>query len=98
MSVKTAAPRSTPRKTARQKHHRPSKANMLVFGAKVREMRLAAGLSAVEMATRMGTSQSCVSRIEGGTREPNIEVVRMLQQVVNVFPMVRHYIRTGKFA
>jgi transcriptional regulator with XRE-family HTH domain len=48
----------------------------MTSGVLIREGRLRAGLSQVELARRMGTYQSVVARWESGAREPSLHTVR----------------------
>jgi ribosome-binding protein aMBF1 (putative translation factor) len=44
--------------------------------------RLAAGLTQAELAARMGTTQSAVARLEGGSVSPTVETLRKYAKAV----------------
>ena len=56
--------------------------------ALVREARRHSGLTQRALATRAGTSQSVVARIEGGRRSPSIATLRRLLAAAGVEPRV----------
>ena len=45
-------------------------------------MRLSAGLSQHQLATKLGTTQSAVARLEGGTVQPRLETVEKLAETL----------------
>lgn len=47
----------------------------LLFGARLREVRLARGLTQRELADRCGTSVPAISHMERGTKVPNLTTV-----------------------
>ncbi len=49
-----------------------------VLGERVRALREEAGLSQRELATRMGTTQSAIARLEAGGAEPTLPTLRRL--------------------
>jgi DNA-binding XRE family transcriptional regulator len=59
---------------------------LLVVGREVRRLRLAAGLSGVELARRAGVPQPTVSRVETGRRVSDAEVVVALFSVLGLEP------------
>jgi predicted nucleotidyltransferase/DNA-binding XRE family transcriptional regulator len=46
--------------------------------------RLAAGLTQSELATRIGTTQSAIARLEGGTITPRVETLSRLADVIGL--------------
>ncbi|MDO9111072.1 MAG: helix-turn-helix transcriptional regulator, partial [Desulfatirhabdiaceae bacterium] len=52
------------------------------IGAKIRELRIAAGLTAVELALRAGLSQSQISKIETGKAALSIASLTSLCQIL----------------
>jgi transcriptional regulator with XRE-family HTH domain len=75
-----------------------------LFGARLREVRLARGLTQRELAERCGTSVAAISHIERGTKVPTlVTLVRLadametnVTELVEVFDTPRHARRTGK--
>jgi ribosome-binding protein aMBF1 (putative translation factor) len=64
-----------------------ARATALLVGAlaeRVYAMRHRAGLTQVELARRMGTSQSSVARIEGGGTVPTIEMLARLARATGI--------------
>lgn len=53
-----------------------------VFGAKLREARLAAGLTQGQVAERIGSIQAYISRLENGLENPGLATVDMLAKAV----------------
>jgi DNA-binding Xre family transcriptional regulator len=49
------------------------------------------------MAKDLGVSQSCLSRIENGTREIRLEVLHKLCKVLDLEGEIFRYLKTGKF-
>ena len=62
------------------------------IGARVRELRLAAGLTQAQLGARVGTSQSALARLEAGGVEPRLSTLEALghalgaQLIVNFEP------------
>lgn len=52
------------------------------FSELLRQMRLKAGLSQQQLATRLGTTQSAVARLESGTTQPRLETVERLAETL----------------
>lgn len=52
------------------------------FSELLRKMRLKAGLSQQQLATRLGTTQSAVARLESGTTQPRLETVEKLAETL----------------
>ena len=52
------------------------------FSELLRQMRLKAGLSQQQLATRLGTTQSAVARLESGTTQPRLETVEKLAETL----------------
>jgi transcriptional regulator with XRE-family HTH domain len=48
------------------------------FGMKIKQMRLAKGLTQVELAEKVGIEQSYLSLLENGKQEPCLRVIDML--------------------
>lgn len=46
--------------------------------------RLSAGLTQAQLAERIGTKQSSISRLEGGDAEPSFDMLRRLAAALNV--------------
>jgi transcriptional regulator with XRE-family HTH domain len=56
----------------------------LEFRRKLIQARLAAGLTQQQLAERIGTKQSSISRLEGGDAEPSFDMLRRLAAALNV--------------
>jgi transcriptional regulator with XRE-family HTH domain len=56
----------------------------LELGLRVRELRLAAGLSQSELARRVGTRQPNIARLEGGGGMPRLETLERLADALGV--------------
>lgn len=54
------------------------------FRRKLIGARLAAGLTQAQLAERIGTKQSAISRLEGGDAEPSFDMLRRLAVALNV--------------
>lgn len=54
------------------------------LGDRIAQLRTLHGLSQSEVARRMGTSQSAVSQIEAGERNPSFETLRSLADALSV--------------
>lgn len=52
------------------------------MGEKLKEARLAAGLTQVQLANMVGVCQRDISRWENGHREPGVLVVKKMAQVL----------------
>jgi transcriptional regulator with XRE-family HTH domain len=55
-----------------------------LVGANVRKLRLSAGISQAELATRMGVDRAYVSGLEAGQRNPTIVTLWHLAKALNV--------------
>lgn len=55
------------------------------------------GLSSDELSRMLGISQSSLSRIENGGREPRFEIVRRLHKYLNIAEDVVRYLNGGNF-
>lgn len=55
-----------------------------VFIAKLREARKKAGMTQQEVADKLNTSQSNITKYETGALEPNIETIKQLAEIYNV--------------
>ena len=58
----------------------------------VRELitaRTRAGLTQAEVADRMGTTQSVIARLEGGTRQPSMRTVQRYAEAIGCRAVVR---------
>jgi ribosome-binding protein aMBF1 (putative translation factor) len=56
----------------------------LAFRRELIQARLAAGLTQQQLAQRIGTKQSSISRLESGTAEPSFDMLRRLAAALNV--------------
>jgi len=56
----------------------------LIFGERVRELRLAAGLKQDEFADKCGFARSYLSRIETGGANPSLDAVQTLAVALKV--------------
>jgi transcriptional regulator with XRE-family HTH domain len=56
------------------------------FGKRLQEIRTDAGLTQSALAKALNTSQSAVSQIESGEREPSFEMLRRLAEALGVAP------------
>lgn len=56
----------------------------LIFGERVRELRLAAGLKQDEFADKCGFARSYMSRIETGGANPSLDAVQTLAVALKV--------------
>lgn len=54
------------------------------FRLKLIQARLSAGLTQEQLAERIGTKQSSISRLEGGDAEPSFDMLRRLAAALNV--------------
>jgi transcriptional regulator with XRE-family HTH domain len=54
------------------------------FRTKLIKARLDAGLTQAQLAERIGTKQSSISRLEGGDSEPSFDMLRRLAAALNV--------------
>lgn len=54
------------------------------LGDRLQEIRDDQGLSQLELATRVKTSQSTISQLEQGTRNPSYQMLRRLAEALNV--------------
>jgi transcriptional regulator with XRE-family HTH domain len=54
-----------------------------LFGARLRELRTARGLTQPDIATRVGTSASNISDLERGIKVPTLTTVARLAQALN---------------
>lgn len=63
---------------------RPAAALEAVIAARVREYRVAAGLSAAEFAGRSGISRAMISRIESGTTSASLSTLGRLADALDV--------------
>lgn len=50
----------------------------------IRQVREAAGITQVELAKRMGTKQSAISRLEDGSHSPTIATLRKVAKACGV--------------
>lgn len=57
-----------------------------VVARRVREVRLAAGISQVQLAERMKVAPGEISRLETGRRSPNLETIEKLGAALGVEP------------
>jgi ribosome-binding protein aMBF1 (putative translation factor) len=72
---------------ADQEAYDEARATALLAGALaelVYAMRTRAGLTQVELARRMGTTQSSIARIEGGGAVPTIEMLARLSRATGI--------------
>lgn len=56
------------------------------FGERLRQVRELTGLTQIEMAIKLGTSQPAYQAWEAGRREPNLESLKKLAKVLNTSP------------
>ena len=54
------------------------------FRSRLTRARLDAGLTQAQLAERIGTKQSSISRLEGGDAEPSFDMLRRLAAALNV--------------
>ena len=54
------------------------------IGSRITEIREGAGLSQSGLARAIGTSQSAISQIEAGDRNPSFEMLRQIAEALNV--------------
>lgn len=57
-------------------------------GVKIRELREAKGMTQSDLAEQLDVSKSTISMYERGAREPDLETLKNLSVVFNVFPTV----------
>lgn len=79
------------------KHHRASDKALRTLGSLIVLRRQERGLTSREMAEELGISQSCLSRIENGSREIRLEILHKLCQRLDLEGEVVKYLKTGKF-
>lgn len=77
--------------------HRASDRDLRAFGALIVRKRTQRGLTSDELATRIKVSQSCLSRIENGSRETRLEIIRRLHGVLDLRESITNYLETGQF-
>lgn len=65
----------------------------LAAGSEVRLARIMAGLTQQELAERIGTKQSSVSRLECGRQEPGMEMLRKIAWALDCELRVRLFPR-----
>lgn len=65
------------------------------LGARVRQLREAAGLSQAELARRMGTSQSMIARLEAGGADPKLDTLERVSRALDVDLVVDFRPRTA---
>jgi transcriptional regulator with XRE-family HTH domain len=75
--VKKATPRSRVADTAYE-----DEARIAAFRELVHRLRTEAGLTQVELAQRMGTTQSAIARMEGGGTRPTLDTLEKLASAV----------------
>jgi transcriptional regulator with XRE-family HTH domain len=86
------------RSTSKQSQHKPNEKDLKSLGAVVRALREAKGWSLIESGKQTGISRSSMCRFEAGSREPNLEVLRMLCKAFpEVQDLVNNYITEKKF-
>lgn len=56
------------------------------FGKRLQEVRTDAGLSQTALAKSVNTSQSAISQMESGEREPSFDMLRRLARALGVSP------------
>lgn len=62
---------------------------MAELGRKIKELRLAKGITATELASRSGVARSLISQLESGKRQSTgIDVISRLAKVLEVSPSV----------
>jgi DNA-binding XRE family transcriptional regulator len=54
------------------------------FGAKVKEERLKAGLTQIQLASALRTHKQCISSIENGNRETSKELKAKIMSIFNI--------------
>lgn len=79
------------------RHHRAPESELRSFGALIVRKRMQRGISSEELAGRIGVSQSSLSRIENGGREPRFEIVRRLHRELDIADDVLRYMNGGNF-
>jgi DNA-binding XRE family transcriptional regulator len=77
--------------------HRSDPETLRVFGSLIAHKRISAGITSADMASSIGVSQPCLSRIENGNRELRLEILYRLSQRLPLEDVVIHYLRTGTF-
>lgn len=77
--------------------HRAEDRDLRAFGALIVRKRTAKGLTSRELADKLEVSQSCLSRIENGSREPRLEIMRRLHRVLDLKTNIMNYMETGRF-
>ena len=78
-------------------HHRSPETALRSFGALILRKRIQKGYSSAELAVKLKISQSSLSRIENGNREPRFEIVRRLNHHLDIASNVMSYLRGGNF-
>lgn len=56
------------------------------FGQRLQEIRTDAGLTQTALARALNTSQSAISQMENGEREPSFDMLRRLAKALGVSP------------
>jgi transcriptional regulator with XRE-family HTH domain len=58
----------------------------MAFGERLTQIREDAGLTQSALARAVGTSQSAISQIEAGERNPSYEMIRQIAEALGVSP------------
>ena len=59
--------------------------------------RIEKGMTSAELADRIEVSQSCLSRIENGSREARLEILRRLNNALNIEKNLSQFLKNGTF-
>lgn len=77
--------------------HRLNERTLRAFGALIVRKRIEIGMTSLQLSERLKVSQSCLSRIENGSREVRLEMLTRLDEVLNISDNVVRFMKTGKF-
>ena len=56
----------------------------MTFGSRLKELRIAAGLTQDELAIKLNTTKQSISRYENSSREPNIKTAKRIADALGV--------------
>ena len=84
--IGTTAERARQRRAARSASYREAQRRLATYEAIARQVikhRAASGLSQKQLADRVGTSHSAISRLETGQHASSVETLRRIAQALN---------------
>lgn len=97
MKKKTAKTVPKPATRTCQSKHRIKLEELKAFGEILHEGRESRQLSGLAISNLIGISQASWSRLESGEREPSLEVLRKIQQVIPIKRFLLNFLTHGSF-